>query len=127
MITQPNRGRGIMMTSNMVPSIANTDATICICFVDGAVADPLVVLDCLEEGYDFGLAGTSIAGRSSGGADVLKRRVGVVHFFYRELKTDILKLQDLRMSKVGTKLDMPHGRDVRSFLVCKKIVDLIAM
>jgi len=49
MITQPNPGRRIMVTFNMAPSIARADATICICFVDGAVADRLVVLDCLEE------------------------------------------------------------------------------
>ena len=50
MITQPNPRRGIMVTFKMVPSIARADATICICFVDGAVADHLVDLDCLEEG-----------------------------------------------------------------------------
>ena len=50
MITQPNPGHEIMVTFNMVPSIVCVDATICICFVDGAMADRLVVLDCLEEG-----------------------------------------------------------------------------
>ena len=50
MMMQPNQGRGIMVTFNMVPSIARANATICIFFVDGAVADRLVVLDCLEEG-----------------------------------------------------------------------------
>ena len=35
--------------------------------VDGAVADRLVALDCLKEGYDFGLAGTSTAKRLRGG------------------------------------------------------------
>ena len=39
MITQPNPGRGIMVTFNMVASIARADATICNCFVDGAVAN----------------------------------------------------------------------------------------
>ena len=73
MIMQPNPGREIMMTFNMVPSIARVDATICICFVDRAVADRLVVLDCLEEGYEFGLAGTSTTERSRGGVEVLKR------------------------------------------------------
>jgi hypothetical protein len=49
MITQPNLGREFIVTFNMVPSIARADATICICFVDGVVADRLVVLICLEE------------------------------------------------------------------------------
>jgi hypothetical protein len=64
--TQPNPGRGIIVTLRMVPFIARADATICICFVDGAVADRLVVLDCLEEGYESGLAGTSTPERSRG-------------------------------------------------------------
>lgn len=79
--TQPNPGRGIIVTFRMVPSIARADATICICFVDGAVADRLVALDCLEEGYESGLAGTSTPERSRGGAEVLKRRVGVMRSF----------------------------------------------
>jgi hypothetical protein len=79
--TQPNPGRGIIMTFRMVPSIARADVTICICFVDGGVADHLVVLDCLEEGYEFGLAETSIPERSRGGAVVLNRRVGVMRSF----------------------------------------------
>ena len=37
------------MTFKMVSSIARADATICICFVDVAVADPFVALDCLDE------------------------------------------------------------------------------
>jgi hypothetical protein len=47
-------------------------------------------------------------------------------FFFRELKVDILQLQDLRTSEVGTKLDKPHGRDWRSFLVCREYVDPLA-
>ena len=39
-----------MVTFKMVPSIARANATIYICFVDGAVADRLVVLDFLEGG-----------------------------------------------------------------------------
>ena len=50
MITQPNLGRGITVTFKMVMSIACANATICIGFIDGAVADRLVDLDCLEEG-----------------------------------------------------------------------------
>jgi hypothetical protein len=69
------------VTLRMVPSIARADATICICFVDGAVADRLVVLDCLEEEYESGLAGTSIPDRSRGGAAVLKMRVGAMRSF----------------------------------------------
>jgi hypothetical protein len=49
-ITQPNLGRGIMVTFKMVLSIARAYATICIWFVDGAVADRLVDLDFLDEG-----------------------------------------------------------------------------
>jgi hypothetical protein len=49
MITQPNPGREIMVTFNMVSSIARADATIFICFVDGAVANRLIVLDYLQE------------------------------------------------------------------------------
>jgi hypothetical protein len=77
-ITQPNLGRGIMVTF-----IARADVTICICFVDSAVTDRLVVLDYLEEGYESGLARTSTPERSRGGADVLKRRVGVMRSFLR--------------------------------------------
>ena len=49
MITQPNPWREIMVTLSMVASMARADSTICICFVDGAVADRLVILDCLKE------------------------------------------------------------------------------
>jgi hypothetical protein len=66
MITQPNPERGIMVTFKMVPSIARADATIYIYFVDGAVADRLVVLDCLEEGYESGLVGISTPERLRG-------------------------------------------------------------
>ena len=76
--TQPNPRRGIIVTFRIVPSIAHVDATICICFIDGAVTDRLVVLDCLDEG--FGLAGTSTPERSKWGAEVLKRRVDVMRF-----------------------------------------------
>jgi hypothetical protein len=81
MITQSYPRRAIMLTFNMVLSIARTDATICICFVDDAVADCLVVLDCLEEGYESGLAKTSTPERSTGRANVLKRQMGVMHSF----------------------------------------------
>ena len=81
MIMQPNPGRGIMITFNMLLSIARADATICICFVDGVVADRLVVLDCLEKGYESGLVGTSTTEWSRGGVEVLKRRVGVMCSF----------------------------------------------
>jgi hypothetical protein len=81
MITQPNSRCGIMVTLKMVMSIARADATICICFVNGAVADRLVVLDCLEERYESELVGMSTPKRLRGGADVLKRRVGVMRFF----------------------------------------------
>jgi hypothetical protein len=64
--TQPNPGREIIVTLRMVPSIARANATIYICFVDGAVADRLVVLDYLEEGYESGLAGMSTPERSRG-------------------------------------------------------------
>ena len=50
MITQPNPGRGIIVTFNMVAFIARVDATICICFVDGVMANRLIVLNYLEEG-----------------------------------------------------------------------------
>ena len=47
--TQPNPRRGIIVTFKMVPSIARAYATISICFVEGAVAERLVALDCLDE------------------------------------------------------------------------------
>ena len=50
MITQPNPRRGIMVTFKMDPSIAHIEATICICFVDGAMLDHRVGLDCLKVG-----------------------------------------------------------------------------
>jgi hypothetical protein len=49
----------------------------------------------------------------------------MMHFF-RELKVGVFKRQDLRTSEVGTKLDMPHMQDWRSFLVCREFVDLLA-
>jgi hypothetical protein len=117
-ITQPNSGHEIMMTFKMVPSIARTDATICICFVDGAVVDHLVVLDCMEEGYEYGLIRTSIPERSRGRDDA---------FFFRKLKADILKIQDLWTSEVGTNLERPHGGgEWRSFLVCREFIDPFA-
>ena len=66
MSTQLNPGRGIIVIFRMVPSIARADVTICIYFVDGAVLDRLVVLDCMEEEYEFGLAGESTPERSRG-------------------------------------------------------------
>jgi hypothetical protein len=87
MITQPNPRRGIVVTFKMVPSITRADATICICFVDGAMADRLVVLDCVEEKYNSGLAGTSTPERSREKADVLRRRVGVMRSFLGSRKS----------------------------------------
>ena len=49
MITYPNLGHGIMVTFKITLSIARANVTICICFVDGAMTDRLVDLDCLEE------------------------------------------------------------------------------
>ena len=54
MSTQPNLRRGIIVTFKMVPSIARVDATICICFVEDAVTERLVALDCLDEGKSQG-------------------------------------------------------------------------
>ena len=87
MITQPNPGRGIMVTFKMDPSIARAEVTICIYFVDGVMLDCRVSLDCLEVGSKFGLDGTSTPERSSGGANVLKRQVGVMHSFMGSRKT----------------------------------------
>ena len=50
MITQPNLGRGIMITFKMDPSVAYVDATIYICFVNGAVLDHCMGLDYLAIG-----------------------------------------------------------------------------
>ena len=50
MNTQPNLGRGIMVTFKVVSSIARADVTIIICFADGAKSDCRVNLDCLEVG-----------------------------------------------------------------------------
>ena len=49
MITQLNSGYEIVVTFNIIFSRARANTTICICFVDGAVADYIIVLDCLEE------------------------------------------------------------------------------
>ena len=65
----------------MATSIARAEATICICFVDGAVADRLVVLDYLEKGYESEMVGTFTPERSKGGAELLKKRVGVMRSF----------------------------------------------
>jgi hypothetical protein len=46
--------------------------------------------------------------------------------FTRELKACILELQDLRTSELGTKVHRPHGREWRSFLVCREFVDPLA-
>ena len=54
-------------------------------------------------------------------------RVDVIRFFLREIKADILKLGEFRTSEVGTKLDMPHKRIWRSFLVNRKFVDPFRM
>jgi hypothetical protein len=82
MITQPNPGHGIMVTFNMVPSIARLYATICICFVDGAVAGCLVVLDCLEEGYESGLLERPLQ-RGQRGCQCVEEANERVAFFYR--------------------------------------------
>jgi hypothetical protein len=47
-------------------------------------------------------------------------------FFLRELETGIFKLHDLRTREVGTKLNMPHERNQRSFLVSREFVDPFA-
>ena len=46
--------------------------------------------------------------------------------FLWELKAVIFKLEDLRTSEVGTKLDRPRGRDWRLFLVSRIFVDSLA-
>jgi hypothetical protein len=78
---QTNRGREIIVIFRIVPSIARADVTISICFVDGAVVDRLLALDCQEEGYESKLAETFTPERSRGGAEVLNRRVGVMRSF----------------------------------------------
>ena len=50
MITQPKPGHGIMFTFKMDPSIARAEVTICICFVDAAMLDCCISLDCLKVG-----------------------------------------------------------------------------
>jgi hypothetical protein len=37
----------------------------------------------------------------------------------REFKAKIFKLKDLQTSEVSAKLDMPHGRDLRSLTVSR--------
>ena len=43
--------------------------------------------------------------------------------FMRELKVGIFKLKDLQRTEVGTKLDRPHEKDGRSFLVTRVFID----
>ena len=54
MITQLNLRHGIMVTFKRDPSIARAEATICICFVDDAMLDRCIGLDCLEVGSNLG-------------------------------------------------------------------------
>ena len=81
MITQPNLGCVIMVTIKMIASIARADATMCIFFVDGAIADRLIDFDCLEEGEESRLVRTSTPKSLKEGGKMLKNRVGVMHLF----------------------------------------------
>ena len=124
MITQPNPRRGIMVTFNMIASMARADATICICFVDGAVADRLVVLDCLEKKIRVWVCWNVHSREVKGKSRCIEEASGRDALFFRELKSAILKLQDLWSSDVGTNLHRPdRGGGRRSFLVSKEFVD----
>ena len=61
------------------------------------------------------------SGEVQGGAEVLKRRVGVMRSFC-ELESGIFELHDLRTSEVGTNLHRLEGRDRRSFLVSREFI-----
>ena len=126
MITQPNPGRAIMVTFNTVLSIFCADATICNYFVDGAVENRLVILDCMEEDKFMGWLECPLL-RSQGDEPMCWKGEWALCVYFEELKANILKLQDLRTSEVGTKFERPHEPDWRSFLVCREFVNPLAV
>jgi hypothetical protein len=65
-------------------------------------------------------------GEVQGKSGSIEEACGRDAFFLRELEAGVFNLQDFRTSEVGTKLDMPHGRDRMSFLVNREFVDSLA-
>ena len=66
------------------------------------------------------------SGEVQGRSGCVKEASGRDALSLRELKANIFKLEDLQASEVGTKLDKPHGRDQRLFLVSGEFVDALA-
>jgi hypothetical protein len=70
--------------------------------------------------------GNVYSGKVQGRSGSVEGTSGRDVFFVRELESGIFKLHDLRTREVGTKLDMPHGKNRRSILVSKKFIDSLA-
>ena len=80
-IIQPNFGWGIIVNFRTVPCIVSAEATICLYFVEGALLDRQKTLDNLVAGMKSGCSRIRIRDISSGGAELVKNRVGVMRSF----------------------------------------------
>ena len=80
-IIQPNPGWGIIINFRTVPCIALVEATICVCFAEGALLDLRTTLDNLVGGMKSGCYGTRIRDISNGGVELVNNRVGVMRSF----------------------------------------------
>ena len=80
-IMQPNPGWGIIVIFRTVLCIPLAEATICLCFAEGALLDFRTSLDNLVGGMKSRCSGTRIWDIFNGGAELVKSRIGVIRFF----------------------------------------------
>jgi hypothetical protein len=80
-IIQPDLGWRIIVNFITKPCIVSAKATICLCFTEGALLDRRTTLDNLVVGMKLGCFGIRTQDISSGGAELVKNRIGVMRSF----------------------------------------------
>ena len=108
-IMQPNLGWGIIANFRTIPYIASTETTICLCFAKCALLDRRTTLDNLVGGIKSENSGILIPDISSGGAELVKSRVGVMrslggrwkHAFSRAKISERVRMVPILTGQIG--------------------------
>ena len=79
-IMQPNPGWGIIVNFKTIPCIGSAEATICLCFTEGALLDRQQPWTILSEGWSMEIPEYRFQ-TSIGGAELVKSRVGAICSF----------------------------------------------
>ena len=124
---------GIIVDFKTLPCIASAEATICLCFTEGALLDRRTTLDNLFGGMKFENTRRRIPYISSGGAELVKSRVGVMRSFGGSWKPAFSRAKI--SERVRLVLMMPHigvgrrrdaliiGDDYCSPLLCARMIN----